>query len=109
GGEVTQDFSDNAEAPPRSIAGALVRVFGRSAAQDRQRLRGRLPQDRLLTRVCHIGHNARGCVMVRRGRRPNPLNSEFPFPELSVHGASPMRNSYNTRVKLSVSAPAILN
>src|ERR1700737_3179857 len=81
GGELTQDFSDNAEAPPRGIAGALVRVFGRSAAQDGQRLRGRLPQDRLLTRVCHIGHNARGRVIVRRGRRPNSPNSEFPSPK----------------------------
>src|SRR6266404_5089753 len=84
-----QDVSDNAEAAPRGIPGDRVRVFGRSVAQDWQRLRGRLPQHRLFARSCHIGGKARGFGIVGRGRRANPLNAEFPFRELSIHRATP--------------------
>src|SRR5260370_37701653 len=103
-----QDVSDNAEAPPRGVARALVGIFSRSAAQDRQRLRGRLAQDCLLAGACDRGHKARGGMIVRRGRRPDPLKREFPFPELSIHGA-PSGTNTTRGIKLSVSAPVILN
>jgi hypothetical protein len=104
-----QDFSDNAEAPPRGIAGALVGIFSRRAAQDRQRLRSRLPQDRLFACTCDIGGKPPGHAIVRRGRRPKPLDCEFPFRELFIHGANLMRNEYRAQVKLSVSARSNLN
>jgi hypothetical protein len=89
GAKGVQDVSDNAEAAPRRMLGAFVRVGGRGGAQDRQRLGSRLPQDRILARSGNIGCKARGFVIVRRGRRPNPLNAELPLRELSVHAATP--------------------
>jgi hypothetical protein len=34
---------------------------------------------------------ARGFAIIRRGRRPNPLNTAFPFREVSFLGATPGR------------------
>ncbi len=104
-----QDVADNAEAPPRGVAGALVGIFRRGAAQNGQRLRGRLPQDRHLACLGDRGRKARGGVIVRRGRRPNPFKREFPFPELSIHGRHRAERIPRAQVKLSVSAPVILN
>jgi hypothetical protein len=84
-----QDVADNAEAAPRGVSCDRVRAAGRGGAQDRQRLGGRLPQDRLLAGSGNIGRKARGLAIVGRGHRPDPLNAEFPFRELSVHAATP--------------------
>jgi hypothetical protein len=68
-----------------------------------------LPQRYLIARIGDDSRKARGFLIVRRGRRPNPLDTEFPFRKLSVHGATPGEMNTTGRVKLSVSASAILN
>src|SRR6202158_2510309 len=91
GAERVQDAADNAEPAPRGLSGDWVRGFRRGATQDRQSLRRRLPQHRLLACSCNIGHEARVLVIVGGGRRANPLDAESPFRELSVHRAIPGR------------------
>src|SRR5713101_8849406 len=91
GGERMQDFANDAEAASRGVLGAAVRVLGRGAAQDRQRLCGRLPQYRLLAGSGNFGRKARGFAIVGRRRRPDQLNTVFPFREVSIHGATPDR------------------
>src|SRR5450432_4500575 len=87
GGERMQDFANDAEAAARGVLGAAVGVLGRGAAQDRQRLCGRLPQYRVLAGPGNLGREARGFAIVGRCRRPDQLNTVFPFREVSIHGA----------------------
>jgi hypothetical protein len=51
-----------------SVGGAVVGVCRRGVAQDRQRLRRRLPQDRLGAGSGDLGRKARGFAIVGRGR-----------------------------------------
>ena len=102
-GKRVQDFADDAEAAPRGVGGAVVGVCRRGAAQDRQRLRGRLPQHRLGAGPCELGRKARGFAIVGRGRRPNQLNTVFPFRKVFIHGQRQADN-YNAQVKLFVFA-----
>src|SRR6266478_2418163 len=60
GAKRVQDVSDNAEAAPRGISGDRVGAVGRGGTQDRQRLGGRLPQNRLPAGSSNIGREARG-------------------------------------------------
>jgi hypothetical protein len=105
GCERAQGFANDAEATPRGLPGASVGVFSQGAAQDRQRLRGRLPQHRLLAQSCDVVRKARGLVIVRRRRRPNPLDAEFPFREMSIQGATPSGMNTTRRQSFPFSAP----
>jgi len=51
----------------------------------------------------HPGREARGFAIVGRGRRPNQLNTVFPFWKVSIHGQRRL-NDYDTQVKLFVFA-----
>jgi hypothetical protein len=93
GGEEDQGVANEAEAPPRGVLDFSVRIFERRLAQARQRLHGRLPQDRLLAVSRYVGRKARGFAIVGRGRQPNPLNTEFPFRKLSIHGATAIQRT----------------
>ena len=63
----------------------------RGPAQDRQRLGGRLPQDRFAGDPRHHVRQARGFAPVGHSRLPDPLDLELPFAELAIHGATPER------------------
>ena len=86
GGERMQDFADDSEAAPRGLGDAGIGGFGRGVAQDRQRLRGGLPQDHFGAGARHHIREARGFAPVGRGGLPDPLDFELPFPELAIHG-----------------------
>ena len=68
GGQRMQGFANNAEAPPRGVLDAAIGVSSRGAAQDRQRLRRRLPQRRLFAESRDIVRKARRLVIIGRRR-----------------------------------------
>ena len=62
-----------------ALGDAGVGGFSRGVAQDRQRLRGRLPQQHLGAGPRHHVGEPRGFAPVGRGRLPDPLDIELPF------------------------------
>ena len=78
-GERMQDRANDAEAASRGLGDDGVGRCRRGVAQDRQRLRGRLPQQHLGGGPRHHVGETRGFAPVRRGRLPDPLDFELPF------------------------------
>jgi hypothetical protein len=103
-----QHVEDDTKTPPRRFRDAALGPVEGGVTQDRQRPGSRLPQHRLLGCPRDIGHKAYGLLIVGRVRRPDPLERERPFPELSVHEKY-WRNDYDARVKLSIFVSEILN
>ena len=104
-----QHLANDSEPALGGIRDAGVGRRERGAAQDRQRLGCRLPQDHFAGDPRHHVGQARGFAPVGRRRRPDPLDIELPFPELAVHVATPALTNTTGAVKLSVSAGVILN
>ncbi len=101
-----QFLAQDAEPAPRREPRRLVRIVIGRAAQDRQRLHGGLPQQPVIRgRGCDMRGDAHGFAIVGLARRPEPLEFEFPFREMSIHGATSGPHEYDTGLKLSVAAP----